>query len=35
MSGIFGANRWEIWEMTSWINALFFIVLRAFMILFR
>lgn len=34
MSGIFGVNRAEICEITSWINAWFFIVLRAFMILF-
>ena len=35
MSGIFGANRCEICEMTSCINAWFFIVLRAFMMLFQ
>ena len=35
MSGILGANRCEICEMTSWINAWFFIVLRAFMMLFQ
>jgi hypothetical protein len=35
MSGILGANRCEICDMTSWINAWFFIVLRAFMILFQ
>lgn len=33
MSGILGAKRWEIWEMTSWIKGWFFIVLRAFIIL--
>jgi hypothetical protein len=33
MSGIFGANRCEICDITSWIRGWFFIVLRAFMIL--
>ena len=33
ISGILGAKRWEVCEMTSWIRAWFFIVLRAFMIL--
>jgi hypothetical protein len=33
MSGIFGAKRCEICEITSCINGWFFIVLRAFIIL--
>lgn len=33
MSGILGANRCEICEMTSWMRAWFFIVFLAFMIL--
>ena len=33
MPGSFGANRWEIWEMTSWIKAWFLIVFLAFIIL--
>jgi hypothetical protein len=35
ISGIFGANRWEIWEITSWIKGWFFIVFRAFITLPR
>jgi len=33
ISGILGAKRCEICEITSWINVWFFIVLRAFIIL--
>ena len=34
MSGSFGVKRCEIWLITSWMSAWFFICFRAFMILY-